>query len=52
MPASTTGAGTIIDFGTYGAAFSTGVSFCLTGGGASTDNTNAATGVFLTLAYK
>lgn len=33
-------------------AFSTGIAFCLTGGGASTDNTNAATGVYLTLVYK
>lgn len=33
-------------------AFSTGIAFCLTGGGSSTDNTNAATGVYLTLVYK
>lgn len=32
--------------------FSTGISFCLTAGGGSTDNTNAATGVYLTLLYK
>jgi hypothetical protein len=33
-------------------AYSTGIGFCLTGGGASTDNTNAATGVYVTLLYK
>jgi hypothetical protein len=33
-------------------AFSTGIGFCLTGGGSSTDNTNAATGVYITLLYK
>jgi hypothetical protein len=32
--------------------FSTGISFCLTGGGSSTDNTNAATGVYVTILYK
>lgn len=30
----------------------TGLGFCLTGGGSSTDNTNAATGVYVTLNYK
>lgn len=33
-------------------AFSTGIGFCLTGGGSSTDNTNAATGVYVTILYK
>jgi len=33
-------------------AYSTGISFCLTGGGSSTDNTNAATGVTVTILYK
>lgn len=33
-------------------AYGTGVSFCLTGGGGSTDNTNAATGVYVTILYK
>lgn len=32
--------------------YSTGISFCLTGGGSSTDNTNAATGVYVTILYK
>jgi hypothetical protein len=35
-----------------GIAFSTGVGYCLTGGGTSTDNTSAATGVFGVLAFK
>jgi hypothetical protein len=32
--------------------YTTGIAFCFTGGGSSTDNTNAATGVYLTLYYK
>lgn len=52
IPASTTGSGTLIDFGTFGASFSTGIALCLTGGPSSTDDTNAATGVFLTYAFK
>jgi hypothetical protein len=32
--------------------FSSGIGFCLTGGSSSTDNTNAATGVTITLLYK
>jgi hypothetical protein len=51
VPASTSGAGTVINLGTYGATFATGIGFCLTGGGSSTDNTSAATGVYVTLAY-
>lgn len=52
IPASATGAGTLLSFGTYGAAFTTGIAYCVTGGGSSTDNTNAATGVYLSYAYK
>ena len=52
IPASATGNGTLIGLGTFGADFSTGIGFCLTGGGTSTDNTNAATGVYINLAYK
>ena len=37
---------------TAGQAFSTGLGFCITGGGGSTDNTSAATGIYLTLLYK
>lgn len=33
-------------------AYTTGIAFCLTGGGGNTDNTNAATGVYLTILYK
>jgi hypothetical protein len=33
-------------------SFSAGIGFCLTGGGSSTDNTNAATGVYVTILYK
>ena len=35
-----------------GQSYSTGISFCLTGGGSSTDNTAAATGVYVTIEYK
>jgi len=35
-----------------GQAYGTGIGFCLTGGGSSTDNTNAATGVYVTVLYK
>lgn len=35
-----------------GVAFANGISFCLTGGPSSTDNTNAATGVFVNIDYK
>lgn len=44
--------GIAADLGTYGTSFSTGISFCVTGGPSSTDNTNAATGVFVNLDYK
>ncbi|WP_372785036.1 hypothetical protein [Phenylobacterium sp.] len=52
VPASATGAGTLINLGPFGAAFTTGIAYCITGGGTSTDNTNAAVGVFITLATK
>lgn len=45
------GAG-IANFYTVGETYGTGIGFCLTGGGSSTDNSNAATGVYLTLFYK
>jgi hypothetical protein len=32
--------------------YTTGIGFCLTGGGSSTDNTAAATGVYLKIGYK
>jgi hypothetical protein len=46
-----TGAG-MANFYSVGEAYGTGLGFCLTGGGSSTDNTNAATGVYVTLHYK
>lgn len=51
IPASTTGAGIARSI-PVGEAYGTGIGFCLTGGGSSTDNTNAATGVYVTLNYK
>jgi hypothetical protein len=36
----------------FGQSYTTGIGFCLTGGGSSTDNTNAATGVYVTILYK
>jgi hypothetical protein len=33
-------------------AYGTGIGFCITGGAANNDNTNAATGVYVTVAYK
>ncbi len=48
-----TGAGAgLSSFYTVGETYGTGIGFCLTGGGSSTDNTNAATGVYLTVFYK
>lgn len=51
IPASSTGAG-LVRQQSNGQAYTTGIAFCLTGGGSSTDNTNAATGVYVTLLYK
>lgn len=51
IPASTSGAGVQIQKN-IGQAFTTGIAFCLTGGAGSTDNTNAATGVFVDILYK
>src|SRR5678816_4564840 len=45
VPASTTGAGVVKTY-PVGRAFATGVSGCITGGGSSTDNTNAPAGVY------
>lgn len=52
VPAATTGDGIVANFGPTGIAFGTGIAFCFTGGGSSTDNTNAATGVYIHLQYK
>lgn len=51
VPASTSGAGIVIPI-TVPHAFTTGIGYCLTGGGSSTDNTNAATGVYINIWYK
>lgn len=51
IPASTGGAG-LVAIESMGEGYSTGISFCLTGGSSSTDNTNAATGVFGTILYQ
>lgn len=51
IPAATSGAGVERDMAT-GEAYGTGLGFCLTGGGSSSDNTNAATGVYVSLLYK
>lgn len=51
IPASTTGAGIVVTL-VYPIAYATGISFCFTGGSSSTDNTNAATGVFGAVLYK
>lgn len=52
IPASTTGSGFTMSFPNGGLAVATGIGYCLTGGSASTDNTNAATGVFGIITYK
>lgn len=46
------GGGTVFFNGPSGDAYSAGIGFCLTGGGSSTDNTNAATGVYVKLSHK
>lgn len=52
IPASATGAGLTIPLGAFGEAYGTGIGFCVTGGGADTDNTSAATGVYIEASYK
>lgn len=52
IPASATGAGAAVPLGPFGLDFASGLGFCLTGGGSSTDNTSAATGVYLVGGYK
>lgn len=49
--ASGAGAG-IANFYTVGETYGTGIGFCLTAGGSSTDNTSAAVGIYITLHYK
>jgi hypothetical protein len=52
IPASASGAGTVLDVGPWGVDFTTGIGFCITGGGSSTDNTSAVAGVYLNYAFK
>ena len=51
IPASTSGAG-IQRMQELGQSFTTGIAFCVTGGGSSTDNTNAATGLYIAILYR
>lgn len=52
-PAGASGqAGGIVSIEPFGEGYGTGIGFCFTGGSSSTDNTNAATGVFGTILYK
>lgn len=51
VPADTSGSGTVITF-PLPQTFDTGVSYCLTGGSATNDNTNAATGIFGGFIYR
>lgn len=44
--------GTLITPGTFGADFTTGLGYVITGGCTSTDNTNAAVGIYGFLTYK
>lgn len=46
------GAAGIVAIEPMGEAYTTGIAFCFTGGSSSTDNTNAATGVFGSILYK
>lgn len=50
--ASAAGAGVALPFGATGFLVSSGFGFCVTGGGADTDNTSAATGVYINATYK
>ncbi len=47
-PAASTASG-IMGVTSLGIPYSTGIGYCLTGGGSSTDNTNAAPGVYLAI---
>ncbi len=51
VPASATGAGLTVSMD-VGQAFTTGIGYCLTGGPTSTDNTNAAVGIYGFVNYK
>jgi hypothetical protein len=51
IPANTSGAGIAVPF-PVGWAFNTGIGYCITGGAGSTDNTNAAVGIYGAIVYK
>ena len=51
IPANTSGGGRERPMN-IGQAFTTGIAYCITGGASSTDNTNAAAGVFVSILYK
>ncbi len=51
VPASTAGAGFVLPI-PVGMSFFNGIGFCLTGGVADSDNSNAATGIVLSITYK
>jgi hypothetical protein len=46
------GVGGAVSYPIYGVNYATGIAFCLTGGSSSTDNTNAAVGIFGVIKYK
>jgi hypothetical protein len=46
------GVGGAVVYPVYAVNYSTGIAFCLTGGSSSTDNTNAAVGIFGVIKYK
>lgn len=46
------GGGIAVSLPSTGTQFASGIGFCVTGGPTSTDNTSAATGVFINLDYK
>lgn len=52
VPAAVAGAGVTIPLGAYGEAYLAGIGFCVTGGGADTDNSNAVTGVFIDASFR
>jgi hypothetical protein len=51
IPASASGAALVRPF-VMGRVFTTGIAWCITGGGSSTDNTNAPAGVYVTVSAK
>jgi hypothetical protein len=52
IPHGTGAGGGIVFTNPLGEAYGTGIAYCFTGGGSSTDNTNAATGVYVNIDYK